>query len=38
MAGSPSLRLTVTPSQADVSLFAYLYSMDALGVAQPSEP
>ncbi|MBN6150025.1 X-Pro dipeptidyl-peptidase [Xanthomonas sp. AmX2] len=34
LAGSPSLRLTVTPSQADVSLFAYLYSMDALGVAQ----
>ncbi|MFC6841377.1 CocE/NonD family hydrolase [Xanthomonas theicola] len=34
LAGRPSLRLTVTPSQTDVSLFAYLYSMDGLGVAQ----
>ncbi|AKK68890.1 CocE/NonD family hydrolase [Xanthomonas translucens] len=34
LAGSPSLRVTVTPSQANVSLFAYLYSMNGLGVAQ----
>lgn len=31
VAGSPTLRVTVTPSQRDVSLFAYLYSMDAWG-------
>ncbi|MEE7548596.1 prolyl oligopeptidase family serine peptidase, partial [Xanthomonas sp. Kuri4-1] len=34
LAGSPALRLTVTPSQPQVSLFAYLYSVDALGVGQ----
>ncbi|MEA9788141.1 CocE/NonD family hydrolase [Xanthomonas campestris pv. raphani] len=34
LAGSPSLRVTVVPSQTQVSLFAYLYRMDALGVAQ----
>ncbi|WP_434027274.1 CocE/NonD family hydrolase [[Pseudomonas] boreopolis] len=34
LAGSPTLRITVTPSQPDVSLFAYLYSVDALGVGQ----
>ncbi len=34
LAGSPSLRVTVMPSQSNVSLFAYLYRMDALGVAQ----
>ncbi|WP_349657036.1 CocE/NonD family hydrolase [Xanthomonas sp. 10-10] len=34
LAGSPSLRVTVVPSQPNVSLFAYLYHMDALGVAQ----
>ncbi len=34
LAGSPSLRVTVTPSQANVSLFAYLYSMNRHGVAQ----
>lgn len=34
LVGSPSLRLTVTPSQANVSLFAYLYSVDALGIGQ----
>ena len=34
LAGAPALRLTVTPSQSDVSLFAYLYSVDALGVGQ----
>jgi hypothetical protein len=34
LAGSPSLRVTVVPSQSKVSLFAYLYRMDALGVAQ----
>lgn len=34
LAGIPSLRITVTPSQRDVSLFAYLYSVDALGVGQ----
>ncbi|NIJ81480.1 CocE/NonD family hydrolase [Xanthomonas cannabis] len=33
LAGSPSLRVTVVPSQPKVSLFAYLYRMDALGVA-----
>lgn len=30
-AGSPSLRVTVTPSQRNVSLFAYLYSVDGWG-------
>lgn len=34
LAGSPSLRVTVTPSQAEVSLFAYLYSVNALGVGE----
>ncbi len=34
LAGSPSLRVTVVPSQSNVSLFAYLYCMDALGVAK----
>ncbi|WP_194704680.1 CocE/NonD family hydrolase [Xanthomonas phaseoli] len=34
LAGSPSLRVTVVPSQSKVSLFAYLYCMDGLGVAQ----
>ncbi len=31
LAGAPSLRVTVTPSQSHVTLVAYLYSMDALG-------
>ncbi|SMQ94054.1 Hypothetical Protein PD5205_00493 [Xanthomonas fragariae] len=34
LAGSPSLRVTVVPSQSKVSLFAYLYQMDGLGAAQ----
>ncbi|RXE24365.1 CocE/NonD family hydrolase C-terminal non-catalytic domain-containing protein, partial [Xanthomonas perforans] len=34
LTGSPSLRVTVVPSQSNVSLFAYLYRMDGLGVAQ----
>ena len=34
MAGAPSLRVTVTPSQRNVSLFAYLYSVNALGVGE----
>ncbi|KFA30774.1 CocE/NonD family hydrolase C-terminal non-catalytic domain-containing protein, partial [Xanthomonas vasicola] len=34
LAGSPSLRVTVVPSQSNVSLFAYLYCMDALGAAK----
>ncbi|WP_369940282.1 CocE/NonD family hydrolase [Xanthomonas medicagonis] len=34
LVGSPSLRVTVTPSQANVSLFAYLYSMDGAGVGK----
>ncbi|HCH0557125.1 TPA: prolyl oligopeptidase family serine peptidase [Pseudomonas aeruginosa] len=31
LAGAPSLRVTVTPSQSHVTLVAYLYRMDALG-------
>lgn len=31
LSGMPQLRITVTPSQPDVSLFAYLYSVDLLG-------
>lgn len=34
LSGAPSLRLTVTPSQSEVSLFAYLYSVNALGVGE----
>lgn len=34
LAGAPSLQLTVTPSQSQLSLFAYLYSVDALGQGQ----
>ncbi len=34
LAGAPSLRITLTPSQPEVSLFAYLYSVDALGGGQ----
>ncbi|QBG93321.1 CocE/NonD family hydrolase [Xanthomonas oryzae] len=34
LAGSPSLRATVVPSQSNVSLFAYLHSMEALDVAK----
>ncbi len=34
LAGSPSLRLTVTPNQREVTLFAYLYSVNALGVGE----
>ncbi|MEV6412217.1 alpha/beta fold hydrolase [Kribbella sp. NPDC051718] len=30
--GAPRLQVTVTPSKADTSLFAYLYDVDALGV------
>ena len=30
--GSPRLHVTVTPSGADTSLFAYLYDVDALGL------
>lgn len=38
LAGRPSLRVTVVPSQSNVSLFAYLYCMDALGVAKLITP
>ncbi len=31
LVGSPALRITVTPSQSSVSLFAYLYRMDRWG-------
>ncbi len=31
LSGTPELRVTVTPSQSEVSLFAYLYSVDLLG-------
>lgn len=31
LSGMPRLRVTVTPSQPDLSLFAYLYSVDLLG-------
>lgn len=34
LAGSPSLQVTVTPSQSSVSLFAYLYSVDAVGTGK----
>lgn len=34
LAGAPRLRITVTPSQPQVSLFAYLYSVNALGVGE----
>lgn len=34
LAGAPSLRVTVTPNQRNVSLFAYLYSINALGVGE----
>lgn len=34
LGGAPSLRVTVTPSQRNVSLFAYLYSVNALGVGE----
>ncbi len=34
LAGAPSLRVTVTPSQSEVTLFAYLYSVNALGVGE----
>ena len=34
LAGAPSLRVTVTPSQRNVSLFAYLYSVNALGIGE----
>ncbi|QWF17485.1 CocE/NonD family hydrolase [Lysobacter capsici] len=31
LSGMPKLHVTVTPSQSEVSLFAYLYSVDLLG-------
>lgn len=31
LSGMPQLHVTVTPTQTDVSLFAYLYSVDLLG-------
>ncbi len=31
LAGAPSLRVTVTPSQSNLTLVAYLYSVDAFG-------
>ncbi|MEH6417508.1 CocE/NonD family hydrolase [Pseudomonas sp. CGJS7] len=31
LSGMPQLHLTVTPSQSEVTLFAYLYSVDLLG-------
>ncbi|MGO1071025.1 CocE/NonD family hydrolase [Lysobacter sp. CA199] len=31
LGGMPQLRVTVTPSQSEVTLFAYLYSVDLLG-------
>jgi predicted acyl esterase len=34
LAGAPSVRVTVTPSQREVSLFAYLYSVNALGIGE----
>ncbi len=34
LSGMPQLRITVTPSQSEVSLFAYLYSVDLLGTGQ----
>ena len=32
--GAPSLRITLTPSRSDVTVFAYLYSMDGLGIGE----
>jgi len=32
--GAPSLRVTVAPSQSEVTLFAYLYSVDVLGIGE----
>ncbi|MET4730222.1 putative acyl esterase [Lysobacter enzymogenes] len=34
LSGMPQLRITVTPSQSELSLFAYLYSVDLLGTGQ----
>jgi predicted acyl esterase len=34
LAGAAALRVTVTPSQQNLSLFAYLYSVDGLGVGE----
>ena len=34
LAGTPSVRITVTPSQKQVTLFTYLYSVNAVGVGQ----
>lgn len=34
LSGMPQLRITVTPSQSEVSVFAYLYSVDLLGNGQ----
>ncbi|MEN4902931.1 CocE/NonD family hydrolase [Luteimonas sp. TWI1437] len=34
LAGAPTLRITVVPDRREVSLFAYLYSVDALGMGQ----
>lgn len=34
LSGSPSLRMTITPSQSNVTVFAYLYSMDGLGIGE----
>lgn len=34
VAGMPSLHITVTPDTAQLSLYAYLYSVDAFGVGQ----
>jgi predicted acyl esterase len=34
LSGSPSLRMTITPSRSDVTVFAYLYSVDGLGIGE----
>ena len=34
LSGKPSLRITLSPSRSEVSVFAYLYSVDGLGIDQ----
>jgi predicted acyl esterase len=34
LSGKPSLRITLSPSRSEVSVFAYLYSVDGLGIGQ----
>lgn len=34
LSGKPSLRITLAPSRSDISVFAYLYSVDALGIGE----